>query len=183
MLTFGAKGQVYGYEPGGKGIDLNTRKELFSDAYLYAVASAAGCTLAKPNPDLFSVDWTITSPEKFLRWFPSVDVQLKCTSAVAANNGHFRYPLPVKNHTELQGDRYGNPRILVMVRVPEDVDYWLQQSEEQLIMRHCGYWVSLREEAESANTDNVTVRVPQGNQFTVEALASMMRRIGNGGHP
>ena len=75
-------------------MDLNQRKELFGDAYLHAVASAAGCSFVKPYPDVFSVDWTITSPEKFVRWFPSVDVQLKSTSAAAANGGHFRFPLP-----------------------------------------------------------------------------------------
>lgn len=103
------------------------------------MASAAGCTLAKPNADLTSVDWIITSTEKFARWFPSLDVQLKATSAVNPDNGHVRFPLPIKNHRELQGSHYMYPRILVLVRVPENVDYWLQQSEEQLTMRHCGY--------------------------------------------
>ncbi len=147
------------------------------------MVSTAGCTLAKPDPDMTSVDWTIGSTEKFERWFPTVDVQLKCTSATNLNSGPVHFELPIKNYSELRGDRFISPRILLLVRVPENVDYWLQQSEEQLTMRHCGYWFSLREEPESSNENSVTVRIPRANQFTVNALQTMMHRIGNGGHP
>lgn len=147
------------------------------------MASAAGCTLAKPNADLTSVDWTITSTEKYERWFPSIDVQLKCTSVADLGTEPIRFSLPIKNYGELRGSRFIYPRILILVHVPGDVDYWLQQSEEQLIMRHCGYWFSLREEPESSNADNVTVRIPRANQFTVDALQTMMRRTGDGGYP
>jgi len=166
------------------GMDLNTQKEKFSDAYLHAVASAAGYSVDPNTTDWVSVDWTIKSHEKYdQRWYPSIDVQLKSTSTIQLNGEFLSFPLKPKNYRELRGDRYSSPRILVMVHVPEDVEYWLEHSEEQLIFRHCGYWVSLREEPERSNTRSITVKIPRQNQFTVEALQSMMLRVGNGGYP
>jgi hypothetical protein len=37
---------------------LNAQKEQFSNAFIYAVASVAGCSVAKPSVDHDSVDWT-----------------------------------------------------------------------------------------------------------------------------
>lgn len=165
-------------------IDLNTQKERFSDAYLHAVASAAGYAVNPRPTDWVSIDWTIESHEKYeQRWFPTIDVQMKSTSSIQLDGDYLSFPLEIKNHRELRGDLYGSPRILVMVHVPEDVEYWLQHSKEQLIVRHCGYWVSLREELESSNSSSVTVKIPRQNQFTVDALQSMMLRVGNGGYP
>jgi len=36
------------------------------------------------------------------------------------------------------------PRILVVVTVPAVAQEWLSQSEEEMVLRHCGYWISLR---------------------------------------
>ena len=108
-------------------------------------------------------------------------MQLKCSEVMGRNNGHFNFDLDTKNYRELRGDRYGTPRILVVVYVPGDVDYWIQQSEEQLVMRRCGYWVSLRTAPESSNTSSVRVRIPEDNQFNVDALRAMMLSVGNGG--
>jgi len=75
------------------------------------------------------------------------------------------------------------PRILVVVLVPENLADWLVHSEDELSMRHCGYWVSLRGQLETSNATTVTVELPRSNQFTVEAVVSMFQRISNGGFP
>src|SRR5947208_3123117 len=59
-----------------------------------------------------------------------------------------RFPLKVKNYRELIGKRY-IPRILIVVVVPKKVNDWLKQDEKSLILRRCGYWVSLAGEPES----------------------------------
>jgi hypothetical protein len=69
------------------------------------------------------------------------------------------------------------PRILVVVLVPENLVDWLVQSEDELSMRHCGYWVSLRGQPETVNATTVTVELPRSNQFTVEAVVSMWRAL------
>ena len=75
------------------------------------------------------------------------------------------------------------PRLLVVVLVPENLENWLQQSEDEMCMRYGAYWVSLRGQPERLNTANVTVELPRSNQFTVEALKSIMQRLSQGGLP
>jgi hypothetical protein len=75
------------------------------------------------------------------------------------------------------------PRILVVLVLPEHRKDWLQQSEEELCIRYCAYWVSLRGLPETPNTTTVTISLPRTNQFTVAALQSIMQRIGQGVEP
>jgi hypothetical protein len=75
------------------------------------------------------------------------------------------------------------PRILVVVLVPENIENWIQQSEEEMCTRHCAYWVSLLGMPATRNTTSVTVELPRRNLFTVEALESMMQRISQRGLP
>lgn len=110
-------------------------------------------------------------------------MQLKCTERMAGRNGSFPFALPIKNYNDLRGDDVHVPRILVVVFVPDTLDLWLEQSEERLLMKHCAYWLSLRDAPETTNTTNVTVQLPRTQQFTVDALRSMMLRIGHGGSP
>ena len=70
-----------------------------------------------------------------------------------------------------------------MVTVPEDLNDWLNHSEQELAIRKCGYWLSLRGEPATTNTTSVTVRMPRSNQFTVAELQGIMQRIGIGQNP
>jgi hypothetical protein len=148
------------------------------------VASAAGCSTTKYNSDAVGIDWTLQSENgDYPRKYPKLDVQLKCTSTARPNGHVWGYNLEVKNYKKLQGVAYDNARILVVVYVPSDVESWLQQSDEELIVRHCGYWISLRGAPETSNSRTQAIEIPRANQFTVEALQSMMDTIGNGGFP
>jgi len=71
------------------------------------------------------------------------------------------------------------PRILIVVLVPNDLTDWLNHSEQELAMRYCGYWISLRGEPATGNTATVTVHLPRTSQFTVAELQSIIQRIGN----
>ncbi|WP_407896642.1 DUF4365 domain-containing protein [Scytonema sp. NUACC26] len=53
----------------------------------------------------------------------------------------------------------------------------LRTHEEELCLRHCGYWVSLRGLPETQNTNNVTITLPRSNQFTVTTLQSIMQGL------
>jgi len=71
----------------------------------------------------------------------------------------------------------------VVVRVPEQTADWLRQSEEELVPRHCGYWLSLHGRPDTPNATTVTVDVPRSQMFSVGALQTLMRRIGAGDVP
>jgi len=127
-------------------------KEEFSNAYLRAVAAVAGFTCYKPEPDTDSVDWGIAAVGgKGTTMSPKVELQLKCTGRDMMDGDEIKYPLKMKNYDDLRAENYQVPRILVVVMVPKESAEWLVHSEEQLAMRHCGYWVSLRGMAQVPN--------------------------------
>ena len=164
-------------------MDINQQKEQFSNAYIQAVASVAGYSLYRPDVDDDSVDLGIaarggTGPILS----PRLELQLKCTSREILDSASVKYPLNLKNYNDLRINTLV-PRILVVVLVPDNLNEWLQQSEQELCMRYCGYWVSLRGQPETRNTTAVTVELPRLNQFTVEALRSIIGRISLGGVP
>ncbi|HAA30403.1 MAG TPA: hypothetical protein DCE56_25340 [Cyanobacteria bacterium UBA8553] len=166
-------------------MNINTQKEEFSYAYIYAVASAVGYSFQRATTplDQVGVDVTITAvPETpQSKRLTLLDLQVKCTSRDVLTDDEIRYPLPIKNYEELRYEEHSVPRILVLVVVPDNSDEWLYQSQAKLCLKHCGYWISLRGQPATQNQETVTVYLPRKNMFTVDALKSMMQRIKTGG--
>jgi hypothetical protein len=153
---------------------LTHRQEQFSNAFVQAVAAVAGCAAAKPSVDNDSIDWTLSNrlPRR-----PKLDIQLKCTVNDGGTENVIRFPLLIKNYNELILTYLSNPRIMVLVVVPQQIGDWIEQQPEQLALRRCAYWVSLLGLEESDNETTVTVQVPRANLFTVDALEAIMQRI------
>lgn len=165
-------------------MDLSQQKEQFSAAYLRAIASVAGYTLYRPEVDDDSVDWGIaTRSDGETPRRPRLELQLKCTARNVISGEHLHVPLPMKNYEDLRSDDVLIPRILVVVLVPPSPAEWLKHSEEELAMRHCGYWTSLLGAPTVPNEGTVTVHLPRAQQLTPEALRRMMKRVNDGGAP
>ena len=164
-------------------MELNQRKELFSKAYVRAVAAVAGCSVDQPEDDYDSTDLRIKARSiEGAVSYPQLDLQLKCTSRDVLDADCIRYPLILKNYNDLRINCQV-PRILVVVVVPENLADWIQQSEQEMLMKSCAYWVSLRGLLATRNIKSVTVELPRSNLFTVKAIESMMERISQGGFP
>ena len=154
--------------------------ERFSLAYLEAVASQAGCWIADPRIDRNSVDGIFMGEVNGL---PSVfGFQAKATSQDILRGDHLNFSLPINNYNDL---RISTPtlrfqRILIVLRMPKEIDEWLNQTDEELCMRHCAYWISLREEPEVSNTSNITVHIPLANMFNTESLTGLIDRAARG---
>jgi hypothetical protein len=150
------------------------QKEQFSKAYVRAVAAAARINIYEPVVDDDSVDIgfairsVIGRPQP-----PRLEAQLKCTAVADSDGQNFRFELKLKNYNDLRGDHYV-PRVLIVVVVPTVSKDWLIQNHESLALRHCGYWLSLREFPETTNTAKVTVAIPRSHVFTIEALRSFL---------
>jgi hypothetical protein len=153
---------------------LTHRQEQFSNAFIQAVAAVAGCSAAKPSVDNDTIDWTLSNR---LARRPKLDLQLKCTANDAGTADAIRFALPIKNYRDLILTDLSNPRILVVVVVPEQINDWIEQATERLVLRRCAYWTSLLGLAESDNEATVTVDVPRANLFMVDALNRIMQRI------
>lgn len=164
-------------------MDINQQKEQFSSAFVRVVATVAGYALYKPEVDEDSVDWGIAAKRRTGKLYsPRLELQLKSTSRNVIDDFYLRYPLSLKNYNELRVKTHV-PRILVLVLIPEHLTDWLVQSESELLMRHCAYWISLGGKPQTQNRTSVTIEIPRTNQFTVKVLQSMIERIGNGGSP
>ena len=92
-----------------------------------------------------------------------------------------RYPLKLKNYNELRKQKTLVPKILIVVLIPDNLSEWVNQSETELCMRRCGYWMSLKGQPETQNTESVTVYLPRQQLFTVKALKDIMQQIETGG--
>lgn len=161
------------------------QKEQFSLAFIRAVASVAGYGSCKPEVDDDSVDLSIRGNRRdgAKQRAPTLDIQAKCIETDDGSGDHLAYPLKLKNYEDLRIVEAHTPAILVVVTVPKEVDHWIDDSPEQMALRRCAYWLSLRGAAATSNEHTCTVHLPRMQRFTVHALREIMTRIGNGGRP
>lgn len=162
-------------------MDRNLCKEQFSFAYVRAVAAAAGFHVVRPEVHDDSVDLGILGKAASEAGIPPrIELQAKCTSSDILGNGTLHFALPIKNYDDLRRDCLV-PRLLVVVLVPDDPGEWIAQSEEELAMRKCGYWVNLRRYVRSPNQSSVTIEIPREQVFTVSDLRTIMEHVSRQG--
>lgn len=154
------------------------QKEELSRVYVTALAARAGYVTSVPGPDRDSVDLRVMAggPRR-----PALDLQLKATANLAAAEGGFlRFRLPAKNYNDLRVETQ-TPRLLVLLELPEDESQWLTVTDEALSLRRRAYWLSLQE-GDGAPTDqqSVTVRIPDRNVLSVDALRTLMEQSRRG---
>jgi hypothetical protein len=153
-----------------------------SYAYLHAVAARAGfaCQASDRLSDIHGIDATVRvlerlSPDSVLTDF-TIDIQLKATiQNLSEIGGKFSYSLPIVQYDKLRSQSAANQKLLVLLRLPENSDEWLRLNEEQLVMKRCAYWVSLRGAPEIIGQKSTTVRVPRKNVFSPDSF----RKIAN----
>ncbi len=153
---------------------------VLSVAYVHAVAARAGYACQVVHVDDDSVDVQLAARGKVhetavLR-SPKIDIQLKATAQQVLKKDHLAFALPVKNYNDLREESLV-PRLLVVLVLPQDETQWLEQTEEQMISRHCAYWSSLLGREQRENAASVTVRLPRRQQFTVTSLGAMMEKV------
>jgi hypothetical protein len=162
----------------------NIESEL-SYAYLHAVASRAGmaCRVGDRHEDNNGVDATLTAWGPFDNggYLTEVDikVQLKATIATPVSDGtNISYFLSgVNRYNDLRLPTVNAARILVVLFLPEDAQAWLNHSEDELALRKCAYWQSLRGAPATGNTSGITVYLPKVQMFTPQALTEIATRL------
>jgi hypothetical protein len=155
------------------------QKQQLSIAYVHAVAARAGFACERPTVDDDSVDLVLAAAglvhHSAMVRSPRLEVQLKATGRDILRENYLAFPLPIKNYNELRESSLV-PRLLVVLLLPVDPSQWLEQSEEQMISRHCAYWSSLHGQPVKDNTEAVTVHLPRANLLTVTNLRGLMER-------
>ena len=157
-------------------MDLNTRKERFSLAYINAVATYADCEVLEPKVDRGSVDGIL----KRATMEEIVGFQAKATSrdVIGSDGRHLHFPLPIRDYDNLHS--VTRPFTLILVLLPDDETQWLTQTDVELCLRHCAYWLSLMGHNPVSNRTSVTVRIPTDNVFSSAQLTEMMDKVAKG---
>lgn len=166
-------------------MDINKQKEQFSLAYIHAVASAAGYAVYDYRVDDQSSDIGLAGYETGLFCEdPKLDIQAKCTENPNFISGGFlSFNLKQKNYDDLR-KRAAVPRILVVMIVPDQAINWLAQSPNELVLRHCAYWVSILGKPDlPQNQNSANVRIPLSQAFDADALKKIMRQLADGEKP
>ena len=154
----------------------NMQMEQLSLAYIRAVAANSGYQVVRPEPDVDSVDGVLMAA---FGKRPRIEFQAKATTQDIFRGDELRFPLPVKNYNELRADTRV-PRILLVFLMPEEESHWLLQTNDELCLRRCAYWLSLESLPGTPNTDTVTVRVPVRNVFDSNKLVDLMQQAERG---
>lgn len=144
--------------------------EQFSLAHIRAVAARAGYQVTRDETDT-GLDGVLKGDGSGR---PRMEFQAKSTSTDVRRGDYLHFPLPVGNYNILRDENSVLPAILIVVTVPRDVRDWTNQSDEQLCLRHCAYWLSLEGHPAVPNTSTVTVYVPTTNVFSSEQLTTLM---------
>jgi hypothetical protein len=162
----------------------NIESEL-SYAYLHAVASRVGaaCQSGTRHHDNSGIDAQLTS------WGPfspgarlkEVDlrVQLKATiERPSVADGYISYFLSgVERYNDLRSATLAIPRILVVLFLAENEQDWLAHTPDELLMRRCAYWVSLRNAPTTTNSSGTTVYIPEHQHFSPDGLRTLLDQL------
>ena len=159
-------------------LSVQDREEALSRAYVRAVAAYAGYVTSECDFDRDGVDLRINAGGAMR---PAIDLQLKATINLAeSRDGRYRFPLLRRNYVLLR-DETQTPRLLVVLDLPKDEDQWMTMTTEEMVLRRCAYWLSLRGYPETDNTSSITVYIPRQNVLDVDSLRGLMERSRKGG--
>ena len=160
-------------------------KEELSFAYTQAISAYAGMGCEQRRRD-YGIDGNIkeikysTARKRYIESGFSIDFQLKSTVNAKINNGIILYDLEVKNYKDLIDTEVGTPRILILYCLPREKNKWIDILDDELKLRKCAYWCSLKGFPDVANKNSVRIRVPEKQKFTSKELLRLMNLVKGG---
>jgi hypothetical protein len=156
------------------------RQEGLCRAYVQAVAAQAGLNSSVPSPD-YGIDLSLRSVgrrgDRHRDAGVQLDIQLKSTKQDDETETHLAYDLEVDYYEDLRDVDVPCPRILVVLFLPADESQWLSQSPNELMLRRCAHWLSLKGAPPTRSKRTVRVFLPRVNLFTPDVARDILQRI------
>lgn len=160
----------------------NDVKEELSIAYVHAVCTRAGYSVAPGGKDRDSIDLQVRARGSFPRaalMSPMLDLQLKATAIdLAPYPDTFPFDLPVNNYKALIG-RTAVPRLLVIFAMPPDESDWLNWTEDAVVLRRAAYYLNLKGMPATENATTQRVHLRRANVFNPETVRVLLERVAN----
>ncbi|MFF4242674.1 DUF4365 domain-containing protein [Actinomadura geliboluensis] len=162
-------------------MDARNHQGGYGEAFVRALAVAAGLRLAKPDLDIDGIDLCLwPDGAGLLRGAraPAVNVQVKSSSAPTETDSTWGYRLDVPSYNFLS-DTWATvyPTFLFLVIVPKDWRQYAKAEPDGLLMRNAAYWHSLAAEdpiVDAKKGAKTTVHVPKANLLTVDSLRALV---------
>ncbi|WP_405644388.1 DUF4365 domain-containing protein [Streptomyces sp. NBC_00019] len=159
-------------------LDAKQHQGKFGEDYVRVLASAAGLIVSQDDLDADGIDLGFRATGRYgRRQSPTIEAQIKTWSKPSGSSGHLNYRgLNEWQFNRLAGPDFTVPRFLFVVSVPADKEEYAAMTTEGVMLRHLGYFVSLRSEEPIKDPDRERirpVRVPTANVLT----ASSLRRL------
>ena len=154
-------------------------EEALSRSYLRALAGRAGFITAEYDFDMAGIDMQVRAgPAGSDR---VLNVQLKATVNLGPPRaGAFRFRLNGRSYDVLRRVRT-DPLILVVLDLPRDPAFWLEVSDDALLLRRRAFWTNLAGAPLRGERRTVTVDIPAGNALDLATLNALMDGDVSGG--
>ncbi|MGV9315536.1 DUF4365 domain-containing protein [Streptomyces sp. NPDC003691] len=143
------------------------QKEQISRAYVHALASQGGYTVGDWNVDKDGVD--VTLRDRGLM----VDFQLKCTQSPRAVRGGYSFDLDIETYDKLRSRERSAPGHLVLLVVPPNLELWVTQHPDSVVLACHGYWACLHGREPVNSRATTAIGLPEEQQLTVKSMQSM----------
>jgi len=154
-------------------------QQQLSWAYVSAIAARAGVGLSKPQSD-FGTDGTFRRIEKhngqYLDMGLPLDFQLKASTNWSHKDKELIHDLDADAYRRLVTRKIngGSPIVLLLFTMPEEEQKWIEQSEDELLVRHCCYWWEVPSDW-SDNTSTQRIFIPRDQQLTPSSLTTLLQ--------
>lgn len=156
-------------------LDARQHQGKFGEDYVRVLASAAGLIVLKDDLDVDGIDLGFRATGRYGKVYsPTIEAQIKTWSTPAGPSGHLLYRgLDESQFNKLAGADFAVPRFLFVICVPTEAQRYASSLTDGLMLRHLGYFVSLRSEERIVHPDRRRkrpVKVPTANVLTAATL-------------
>lgn len=158
-------------------------QEQLSRAYLLAVAARAGCGTSVPDVDCgldVCLHYYRRRGRRVLAFGGVLGVQLKATSKAVVGPGTLRVRVPHKTFLDMTVPS-ADPRVLVVLAMPEDEGTWLEARDDALLLRRCAYWTTPSDWHDPGEGRSLLVELPLAQRFDPDALVGPLRELAGRG--
>lgn len=157
-------------------------EEFLSEAYVQAVAARARVSVSTNRHD-HGIDGSFRHINKINNRRSesgiALDFQLKASQKwrIDKRTNNIAYNLEAKTYNDLAN--YAAPCILILLCLPPDMDKWVEQCEDYLLLRKCGYYWEKENSDLTPNKNTTSILIPRTQLLTSDALLKLLERTNN----
>lgn len=106
----------------------------------------------------------------------ALDFQLKASKkwSLDSTNANIIYDLEAKTYNDLAN--YLAPCILILLCLPQEANEWVEQCEDYLLLRKCGYYWEKPDHEGTLNSATKRISVPRDQLLTPNAVLRLLTR-------